>query len=72
LRTVSPGEDLLERLKKEELDNTKKIPDDYNSKIIGGVEVVDVKAVPKKNTEKTKTDKFGIPEPKDRRTWDRI
>jgi hypothetical protein len=34
------------------------------------VEVVDVKAIPA--VEKPVLDKFGIPEPKGRRTWDRI
>jgi len=44
--------------------------DGYASKIINGVEVVDVKAIPKK--EQLHLDKFGIPEPKTRKTWDRI
>lgn len=67
----SPGEDLLERIRKKELAEEEKIADNYYaSKIIDGVEVVDVKAVPSK--EKPKLDKFGIPEPNERRTWDKI
>jgi len=43
--------------------------ENYASRVIDGVEVVDVKAVPK---EKPVLNKFGIPEPRERRTWDRI
>jgi hypothetical protein len=37
--------------------------------IIDGVEVIDVKSIPKKIK---KVDKFGIPETKERLNWDRI
>lgn len=69
LKIPSPGEDLLERIRKKEILEDKK-ETEYASKIINGVEVVDVKAVPSK--EKLSVDKFGIPESKERRTWDRI
>jgi hypothetical protein len=71
LKTPSPGEDLLERIRRKEiLEEPVEDRDQYSSKIIDGVEVVDVKAIQKK--EKPGLDKFGIPEPKGRRTWDRI
>ncbi|HRT03456.1 MAG TPA: hypothetical protein P5513_05910 [Candidatus Diapherotrites archaeon] len=41
----------------------------FASKIVNGVEVVDVKAIPKDNPI---LNRFGIPETKERRTWDKI
>ena len=71
LKPQSPGEDLLERIRRKEiLEDSAKNSDNYASQIIDGVEVVDVKAIPKK--EKIPLDKFGIPEPNGRRTWDKI
>ena len=66
----SPGEDLIERIKKEDIlkKEEKEEKSNYVPLIIrDGVEVVDVKAIPKK-----KTDKFGIPETGERLTWDKI
>jgi hypothetical protein len=70
LKPQSPGEDLLERIRKKEILEEKQEPAEYASRIIDGVEVVDVKAIPKK--ERISLDKFGIPELKERRTWDKI
>ena len=53
---------------KDEKKEVKKKENQYASKIIDGVEVVDVKAIP------IKVDKFGIPSPEadQRKTWDKI
>jgi hypothetical protein len=47
------------------------IPTEYASFIKDGVEVVDVKAIPKPN-KKLSVDKFGIPISGNRSTWDKI
>ena len=73
LKKSSPGKDLMERIKKGEIlveENEPAREHDFASFIKDGVEVVDVKAIPKK--EKLKLDKFGIPIPENRQTWDRI
>jgi hypothetical protein len=62
-----PETDIEEKLmKKAPSKKSKSSKDDYASSIINGVEVVDVKAIP------APLDKFGIPVPKSRKTWDRI
>lgn len=62
---------MIERIRKKEvnIDPSSGKTENYASQVIDGVEVVDVKAVPK---EKPVLNKFGIPEPRERRTWDRI
>ena len=72
LKKPSPGQELIERIKKEDFEKKKKKEaEEYvPSIIIDGVEVIDAKAIPKK--EKIKLDKFGIPIPENRRTWDKI
>jgi len=52
------------------LDNPTRKENDYASVIRDGVEVVDVKVVPK--DEKITLDKFGIPIKGPRKTWDKI
>ncbi len=70
LSKPSKGSELIERLKKEEEKKKKEKKDkDYASIVKDGVEIVDGKVVPK---EKIKLDKFGIPIPKNRKTWDKI
>lgn len=44
--------------------------DDFNSYVKDGVEVVDVKVIPKDKG--VKVDKFGIPINENRKTWDKI
>jgi len=45
--------------------------DEYASIVRDGVEVVDVKVIPIEK-DRVKLDKFGIPIPKSRKTWDKI
>jgi len=62
----------MEKIKKGEILNDEKeeINKNYEQTIKEGVEIVDVKAVLKK--EKPVLDKFGIPIPKTRSTWDKL
>ncbi|MFW6310803.1 MAG: hypothetical protein ACOC1K_01055 [Nanoarchaeota archaeon] len=76
LSKPSKGEELLkklehseEKIKKSQKDQEKK-NNGYAGIIRDGVEVVDVKVVP--NRDKPKLDKFGIPIPKNRKSWDKI
>ena len=72
LNKPSPGQELIERIKKEDSikkEETKK-EEAHIGNVIEGVEVINVKAVPKK--EPLQLNKFGIPEPKERLTWDKI
>ena len=64
---------MIDKIKKGEIlkDDKKKDDSDYASKIVDGVEVVDVKAIPAKDKNQN-IDKFGIPIPENRKTWDKI
>ena len=66
LNKPSKGSELIEKLSKEKEDM-------YASFIKDGVEVVDVKAIPKEpEKEEPKHRKWGLPENKNRKTWDKI
>lgn len=62
----------LNKEEKEKKEDKNKDNDDFAGYIKDGVEVVDVKAVPRDKQEKPKVDKFGIPIPNKRTTWDKI
>lgn len=61
---------MIERIKNEDSEKKEAEEEFVTSVIIDGVEVIDAKAIYKK--EKMKLDKFGIPVPENRRNWDRI
>ena len=70
----SPGKELIDRIKKEdslkkEAEEAKK-EEPYVTFVADGVEVIDAKAIPKKP--EMILNKFGIPEPKERRSWDKL
>ena len=68
---MRPNKFSSEKRRKELEKKKKKEAEEYvPSIIIDGVEVIDAKAIPKK--EKIRLDKFGIPIPENRRTWDKI
>lgn len=77
MKKPSAGDKLIEQItKKPDKEKSNDVTEDYASNIIDGVEVVDVKAIEgnKKNEDRKEieVDKFGIPVPKNRRTWDKI
>lgn len=66
MEKISPGKELIERIKKGEIlkeEQEELETDDYASKIRDGVEVVDVKAIPKG---------INAPEIDKRKSWDKI
>jgi len=68
---ASPGKVLIEEIKKGEILNEEKEEiHKHHENIKDGVEIVDVKAIAKKK--KTDIDKFGIPTPNNRKTWDKM
>jgi hypothetical protein len=71
LNKPSPGKELIDRIKKEDsLKREAEKAEDYASVILDGVEIIDAKAIPKHDAQKL--NKFGIPEPKERLSWDKI
>ena len=77
-KTASPGKVLIEELnngeilnKELEKEEKEEINKNYLTDIKDGVEIVDVKAIAK-TKKRNKVDKYGIPTPETRKTWDKM